>query len=74
MRDLIKAKRTTAVTIAPDPAQGRRFPRLQPFPRCRCGECRDCRENDRWDRVFARFEVKQYWEHRGLLQSPLRGL
>jgi hypothetical protein len=66
----MKAKRT----IAPDPARGERFPRLHPFPRCRCGQCRDCKENERWDRIFARFEVKKYWEDRGLLQSTLRGL
>lgn len=53
---------------------GDRYPRLQPFLRCRCGQCRECIENDRWDRVFARFEVKQHWEDRGLLQSTLRGL
>lgn len=51
---------------------GERYPRLQPFPRCRCGKCRECIENERWDRIFARFEVKKYWEDRGLLQSTLR--
>ena len=70
----MRTRRTTPVTLPPEPAQGEYLPRLQPFLRCSCGQCRDCRENDRWDRVFARFEVKEYWEHHGLLQSPLRGL
>lgn len=67
----MKARRTT---IAPDPERGQCLPPLRPFPRCRCGQCRDCQENDRWDRIFARFEVKQPWEPRGLLQSTLREL
>lgn len=66
-------RRHSAVTAA-HPKPGQRYPSLRPFPRCRCGQCRECIENDRWDRIFARFEVKQYWEDRGLLQSTLRGL
>jgi hypothetical protein len=50
------------------------FPPLQPLPRCRCGECRECLENERWDRIFARLEKKQYWEERGLFQSTLGGI
>jgi hypothetical protein len=52
----------------------KRSPVLQPFPRCRCGQCRECQENARWDRIFARFEVQQYWEPKGIFQSTLRGL
>ena len=58
----------------PGSSASARFVPLEPYPRCRCGECRDCRENDRWDRIFARLEVKQYWEPRGVFQSTLRGL
>lgn len=54
--------------------QRKRSSRLDPYPRCRCGQCRECEDNARWDRIFSRFEVKQYWETRGLLQSTLRGL
>jgi len=70
----MRAKHNIAVTIAPETARGRRYPRLEPFPRCRCGQCRECVENERWDRIFARFEVKKYWEDRGVFQSTLRGL
>lgn len=56
---------------APEPRRRERFPRLEPYRRCTCGECRECHENERWDRIFARFEVKKYWEDRGMFQSPL---
>jgi hypothetical protein len=47
------------------------LPRLEPFVRCACGSCRECRENEKWDRVFAKFEVKDYGERRGFFRSPL---
>jgi hypothetical protein len=70
----MRAKRTRTVISAPEAAGERAIPFPEPAPRCRCGQCRDCIENERWDRIFARFRVDQYWEDRGLLQSPLRGL
>ena len=70
----MKARRPIVAAPAPGEAPGARYPRLEPFPRCRCGHCRECLENDRWDRIFARFQVEKYWEDRGLLQSTLRGL
>ena len=45
--------------------------RLAPYPRCRCGLCRECADNDKWDRIFAKFEVKVYWDERGVFQSTL---
>jgi hypothetical protein len=39
-----------------DPAP---LPRLAPYQRCTCGLCRECRENARWDQIFAKFEVKE---------------
>ena len=50
------------------------LPRLEPYQRCRCGKCRECRDNERWDKVFAKFETKDdRWETKGLFQSTLRG-
>ena len=47
------------------------LPPLHPFVRCVCGRCRECRDNEKWDRVFAKFEVKNYREESGLFRSPL---
>jgi len=33
------------------------LPQLQPYQRCKCGSCEECIENDRWDRIFAKFDV-----------------
>ena len=71
---LTKANRDFTLTFAPETPRNKCRQDLQPYQRCRCGVCRDCQENERWDRVFARFEVKKYWEDRGLFQSTLRGL
>ena len=50
------------------------LPRLSPYQRCRCGKCRECRDNERWDKVFAKFEAKEdRWETKGMFQSTLRG-
>jgi len=35
------------------------LPRLAPYKRCTCGSCRECRDNAKWDRIFAKFEVKE---------------
>jgi len=66
--------RRHTVTTAPQPPRRGRFPRVEPYRRCSCGGCRECVENERWDRIFARLEVKKYWEERGMFQSTLRGL
>jgi hypothetical protein len=50
------------------------LPPLRPYERCCCGRCRECRDNERWDRVFAKFEIKQFGEERGLFQSTLGDL
>ena len=52
----------------------RRRDPLAPYPRCRCGLCRQCLDNAKWDRIFAKFAVSEYGEERGLFQSPLRDL
>ena len=51
------------------------LPPLAPYQRCTCGSCDECRSNERWDRVFARFEVKEEdnWPTKGMFQSTLRG-
>lgn len=46
---------------------------LAPYPRCRCGKCKRCLDNDKWDRIFAKFIV-EHREERGLFQSSLRDL
>jgi hypothetical protein len=46
--------------------------RLAPYQRCTCGSCRACRDNAKWDRIFAKFEVKEH-EVRGY-RSPLEDL
>ncbi len=71
---LTKANQAFTLTFAPETPRNKARQPLQPYQRCRCGVCRECQENERWDRVFARFEVKKYWEDRGLFQSTLRGL
>ena len=47
------------------------LPPLQPYVRCSCGACRECKDNEKWDRVFAKFETKEYGERRGFFRSPL---
>jgi hypothetical protein len=49
----------------PDP-----LPRLAPYRRCTCGLCRECRDNARWDQIFAKFEVSER-EVRGMYQCAL---
>ena len=50
------------------------LPPLQPYVRCRCGACRECKDNAKWDRVFAKFAVTEYGEERSLIRSPLSDL
>jgi hypothetical protein len=50
------------------------LPPLAPFQRCTCGSCNECRDNQKWDRVFAKFEVPEdNWKTKGFFQSTLRG-
>jgi len=51
------------------------LPPLAPYQRCKCGRCQECRNNVKWDQVFAKFEVKQEdnWPTKGFFQSTLRG-
>jgi hypothetical protein len=50
------------------------LPPLAPYQRCRCGSCRECRDNQKWDRAFAKFEViEDNWKTKGFFQSTLRG-
>ena len=52
------------------------LPPLQPYVRCTCGSCRSCRDNEKWDRVFAKFEDKDYGRDRAgfFWSSPLNDL
>jgi hypothetical protein len=51
------------------------LPRLAPYQRCTCGDCSECRSNAKWDRVFAKFEVREEdkWPTKGMFQSTLKG-
>jgi hypothetical protein len=50
------------------------LPPLEPFARCQCGGCRECLDNQKWDRIFAKFEVKQHWDSTGIFRSALHDL
>ena len=43
---------------------------LVPYQRCGCGSCRECRDNAKWDRIFAKFEAKEQ-EVRGVFRCAL---
>jgi hypothetical protein len=47
---------------------------LAPYPRCSCGECRRCKENARWDQIFARMAGQEQPDERGVFGSTLRDL
>ena len=47
---------------------------LAPYPRCRCGACAMCKDNEKWDRIFAKFVVNEYTDVKGVFQSPLKDL
>ncbi len=50
------------------------LPALTPYQRCKCGSCRECRDNEKWDRVWAKFQTSEdQWETKGYFQSTLRG-
>ena len=50
------------------------LPPMQPYTRCPCGTCSECRSNARWDRIFAKFEAKNYGEERGMFGSTLQDI
>jgi hypothetical protein len=50
------------------------LPPLKPYRRCQCGSCNECLDNQKWDRAFAKFEIKEdNWKTKGFYQSTLRG-
>jgi hypothetical protein len=61
---------TTSKPVSAPPNRLRRNA-LVPYQRCRCGVCRECIDNAKWDERFAKFEVKVYWDERGFFGSPL---
>jgi len=50
------------------------LPRLQPYQRCNCGVCAECQSNAHWDRVFAKFEIKEREDRRIRFRSPIADL
>ena len=51
------------------------LPPLGPYQRCKCGECRDCVDNEKWDRIFeAKFAAREDRDVRGWFRSPLMDL
>ena len=70
----MKRKLTPAAMRNQDFATGTPLPPLEPYRRCRCGACKTCKDNEKWDRIFAKFELgPDEWETRGFFQSTLRG-
>jgi hypothetical protein len=61
-------RRPSAVTVSGP------LPPLQPYTRCPCGSCPECRSNAKWDRIFAKFEVKERTDTRRIYRSPLSDL
>ena len=59
--------RSVAVTNAP-------LPPLRPYVRCTCGSCRQCKDNEKWDKVFEKFEAKDYYQERRIFRSALSDL
>ena len=49
------------------------LPQLVPYQRCTCGSCRECHDNAKWDRIFAKFEAKEP-DVRGVYRCALRDL
>jgi hypothetical protein len=63
-----KSKPSVPVYEAPSAKSFRRH--------CKCGACRECQENARWDRIFhEKFEDPEYYKGRPVaLTSPLAEL
>ena len=47
---------------------------LAPYPRCQCGVCSWCKDNEKWDRIFMKFAVHEYGDVKGVFQSTLRDI
>ena len=67
-------RRLNARMFRTEPIANLPLPPLQPYVRCTCGACRDCKDNEKWDRVFAKFAVANYGEERSMFRSPLANL
>jgi hypothetical protein len=50
------------------------LPPLQPYTRCPCGTCAECRSNAKWDRIFAKFATRNYGDERGIFRSTLEDI
>jgi hypothetical protein len=70
----MRRKRVEFSIVASAVALRAPLPPLQPYVRCTCGSCRECEENAKWDRVFAKFEVKDATDQRGFYRSPISDL
>jgi len=70
----MKKKTTPATMHSTGLPLGAPLPPLEPYRRCRCGICKTCKDNEKWDRIFAKFELSpDEWETKGFFQSTLRG-
>ncbi len=60
-----------------DSVHGRGLPmhvplgRITPYNRCKCGACRECIDNAKWDRIFKKFEATEDRDIRGMFQCAL---
>jgi hypothetical protein len=54
----------------PDSTPSALLPPLEPYRRCTCGSCSECRSNEKWDRIFAKYEVRER-ELRSMFKSAL---
>jgi hypothetical protein len=69
-----RALAETTPEAAPLPApRHAALPSPRPYRPCACGSCPQCRDNAKWDRIFAKFEVKKP-EVRGMYGCALRDL
>jgi hypothetical protein len=57
----------------PDSTPSALLPPLKSYRRCTCGSCTECSTNEKWDRIFAKFEEKER-EVRGMFQCALNDL
>ncbi len=71
---LIRRRRSAALMLRNAVIASAPLLALTPYRRCTCGLCRECEDNAKWDRVFAKFEVRDYAEEPRLFRSPLADL
>jgi hypothetical protein len=59
-----------------DAAQPQRRMSERRHPRCRCGHCRQCQDDARWERIFVeKFADPEYYTRRHVrCSSPLESL